>query len=359
QIIYMDKVPDSAAVNESVRLAKSLKLFKSSGFINGLLRSFLRNNKVIPTPPESDTDYYLSVKYSCPKYLVSLWREAYGDTLCESILKTLSGRPPLTVHTNTLLLTADELIKKLDKEGVKAEKSSVLPFMLSISHSGSVNSLETFKRGEFFVQDESSAICAELTGAKPHDTVFDVCSAPGGKTFAMAMMMENTGAVRAFDVHVHKIKLIESGAFRLKLKNIKPSVRDARLDEELTEKADIVLCDVPCSGFGIARRKPEIRYRKEENFESLPKLQYGILCNSAKLVKPGGTLQYSTCTLNPDENGKIAHKFLSEHTEFMPKELKLPSGIRREISEPLNQITFFPKENGGDGFFVAAFERCL
>ncbi len=357
QILYMDRVPDSAAVNECVKLAKEKKLFKSSGFINGLLRSFLRAEKEYALPPENDKNRRWSVIYSCPEYLVKLWRDSYGDEITEEILKSLSGRPPLCIHTNTLIVTPEELIEKLSHEGVSAEKSEVLDDLLNVTHSGAVDKLSAYRRGEFFVQDESSAICAAVTGVKSGDTVFDVCSAPGGKAFAMAMLMKGEGSIRAFDVHLHKMKLIESGAYRLKIKNLKASLRDAATDKELDERADVVLCDVPCSGFGIIRRKPEIRYRKEQNFAELPPLQYEILSNSARLVKEGGTLVYSTCTLNPEENGEVCKKFLLNHPEFRAKDIILPKGIEHRTDEPRNELTMFPHEQGGDGFFVATFER--
>ncbi len=357
QLLYMDKVPDSAAVNESVKLAKEKKLFKSSGFINGLLRSFLRNEKKLSLPDEKDKSRYLSVKYSCPEYLVTLWLKAYGEEITLEILKSLSGRPPLTIHVNTLKTTPEKLLEALKTEGVSAEQSNILPWILSVENTGGIDTLNAYKKGEFFVQDESSTLCAYFTDAKEGDTVFDICSAPGGKAFSMAMMMNNMGLIKAFDVHVHKIKLIESGAYRLGIKCIKPSVRDGAEDRDFSEKADIVLCDVPCSGFGIIRRKPEIRYTKEANYSELPALQLEILENSARLVKKGGVLQYSTCTLNPEENSEIAEKFLEKHPEFKAGELKLPEGISHRINEPSNQLTMFPEENSGDGFFVASFER--
>ncbi len=357
QLLYMGKVPDSAAVNESVKLAKDKKLFKSSGFINGLLRSFLRADKKYSMPPETDKSRYLSVKYSCPEYLVTLWLESYGEKLTLEILDSLSGRPPLCVHTNTLKLTSDELIERLSKEGVNAQKSEVLPEILTITNTGAVDTLESFKKGDFFVQDESSAICASLTEVKSGDRVFDICSAPGGKAFSMAIKMGNTGSIKAFDIHLHKIKLIEAGAYRLGIKNIKPSVRDGAEDKEFCETARVVLCDVPCSGFGIIRRKPEIRYTKEENYGGLPALQLKILENSAKLVEKGGILQYSTCTLNPEENSLVAEVFLQKHPEFKPHILNLPKGVERKYKEPLNQLTMFPTPFGGDGFFVASFEK--
>ncbi len=357
QILYMDKVPDSAAVNECVNLAKKKKLFKSSGFINGLLRTFIRTENKLILPAQADKVKYLSVKYSCPEYLVSLWMNAYKEEVTEQILSALSGRPPLTVRVNTLLTDSETLIENLEEEGVKAQ---VFPFcdnMLSLENTGAVDNLKSFELGEFFVQDGASALCAALSGAKSGNIVFDVCSAPGGKTFAMAIAMENKGEIRAFDLHPHKIRLIESGARRLGISIVNASVRNAADDKELTDTADVVLCDVPCSGFGILRRKPEIRYKKADDYMNLPPIQMQILENSAKLVKCGGTLVYSTCTLNPAENREIVENFLSAHPEFVPKMINLPESVLRKIDEPENMITLFPTTGGADGFFVATMER--
>ncbi len=358
QILYMDKVPDSAAVNESVNLAKKKKLFKSSGFINGMLRSLIRAENKVILPSESDKIKHLSVKYSCPEYLVKLWLDAYEEDVTLSILESLCGRPPLTIHVNTLLTDSDTLIENLSEEGVKAEKSQ-LKDMLTVNNTGAVDTLKAYELGEFFVQDTASALCAHVANPKAGEKVYDVCSAPGGKSFAMAINMENKGEVYSFDLHPHKIKLIESGATRLGISSIKAKIRDAAEDSSLTEAADVVLCDVPCSGFGILRRKPEIRYKKNEDYMNLPPLQYSILENSAKLVKSGGTLVYSTCTLNPDENSAVVEKFLASHPEFVRKTLSLPDGFSHVIDEPSNMLTLFPSKNGNDGFFIAVMERSV
>ncbi len=358
QIIYMDKVPDNASVNESVNLAKKKKLFKSSGFINGMLRSFIRNGSKVLLPPEDDTLRYLSVKYSCPEYLCKLWLEQYGLDVTTDILETLSGRPPLFAHVNTLLTDEDTLIDNLNRDGVKAEKSTILPNMLTLRDTGDLTTLNAFQKGEFFIQDMASAVCAELTGVKPSDVVYDVCSAPGGKSFAMAIKMDNKGEVYSFDLHPHKIKLICDGANRLGISIIKASVRNAETDNTELKEADVVLCDVPCSGFGVLRRKPEIRYTKEADFTALPKVQFNILQNSAKLVKKGGTLVYSTCTLNNSENREVVERFLSSNPDFIPMPIEnLPQGIERKIAEPSNMITLFPTKEGSDGFFVCILKR--
>lgn len=360
QIVYMDKVPDNAAVNESVNLAKKKKLYKSSGFINGMLRSFIRSGSKLCLPDQSDKVKYLSVRYSCPEYIVKLWLDSYNEEITEDMLMSLGGRPPMTLRVNTLTTDEEKLISELRAEGVTAEASPVFKNMIEIRDSGAVDRLKAYERGDFFVQDTASALCAFLCGAKPGDKVIDVCSAPGGKTFNIAMNMENKGEIHAFDIHPHKIRLIESGACRLGISMIKASIRDAAKDTEYKGKADVVLCDVPCSGLGILRRKPEIRYRKSEAFEVLPELQYTILSNSAGLVGDKGTLVYSTCTLNPDENEKIVERFLSEHTEFKAKEIVLPQGITHRISEPCGMLTLFPKSDdvhSTDGFFIALLER--
>jgi len=359
QILYMDKVPDSAAVNESVNLAKKKKLFKSSGFINGMLRSFIRDDNKLILPDEKDKVKHLSVKYSCPEYLVSLWLDAYKEDVTVSILESLCGRPPLNIHINTLLTDAESLAENLSEEGVEVEISPECRNMLRVKNTGAVDNLKAYTLGEFFVQDTASAICAEVASPKPGEIVFDVCSAPGGKAFAMAINMENKGKVRAFDLHPHKIKLIEAGAKRLGISIIEASVRDAAIDDKLSEKADVVLCDVPCSGFGILRRKPEIRYKKSEDYMNLPSLQLQILENSAKLVKDGGRLIYSTCTLNPKENSGVVHRFLSSHPEFSLAPFEETLGLHKIIDKPSGMITLFPAKGSNDGFFIAAMERCL
>ena len=324
-----------------------------------MLRSFIRDDNKLILPDEKDKVKHLSVKYSCPEYLVSLWLDAYKEDVTVSILESLCGRPPLNIHINTLLTDAVSLAENLSEEGVEVEMSDECDNMLRVKNTGAVDNLKAYTLGEFFVQDTASAICAEVASPKPGEIVFDVCSAPGGKAFAMAINMENKGKVRAFDLHPHKIKLIEAGAKRLGISIIEASVRDAAIDDKLSEKADVVLCDVPCSGFGILRRKPEIRYKKSEDYMNLPSLQLQILENSAKLVKDGGRLIYSTCTLNPKENSEVVLRFLSSHPEFSLAPFEETLGLHKIIDEPSGMITLFPAKGSNDGFFIAAMERCL
>ncbi|MCH5299052.1 MAG: 16S rRNA (cytosine(967)-C(5))-methyltransferase RsmB [Ruminococcus sp.] len=356
QLLFMDKVPDSAAVNESVNLAKKNKLYKSSGFINGILRSITRAEVKYKLPDEKkDKLYYLSVKYSCPRDIVRLWIESYGEENAVGILKSLSGRPQLTARVNTLKTNVDSLIDELEKENVKSEKSPLIDNALLLTDTGSIENLKAYREGKLYIQDCASQICIKALSPEPNDIMLDVCSAPGGKSFTSAQYMENSGEIHAFDIYEHKLKLINDTASRLGITNIKTAIRNADTDTSELPLADKVLCDVPCSGLGIILRKPEIRYKDDLFNPDLPKLQYRILCNTARFVKAGGTLVYSTCTLNPAENQKNAEKFLREHPDFEPLALNL--NVKRLIDEPEHMLTLFPQANHTDGFFISAFKK--
>lgn len=355
QLLFMDKVPDSAAVNESVKLAKKNKLMRSAGFINGLLRSITRAEVKYTLPDKADMAEYLSVKYSCPKEIVRLWLVSYGGTITEEILASLSGRPRLNARVNTLKTTADELISELRSQGVNAEKSELDENAVVLSSTGSVESIRAFKEGKLYIQDLASQLCVKALGPKAGEVMLDVCSAPGGKSFTAAQYMQNCGKIYAFDIYEHKLNLISDNAKRLGITNIRTSLCDACDESSELTLAEKVLCDVPCSGLGILSRKPEIRYKKGIVDTDLPALQYKILCNSARFVMVGGTLVYSTCTLNPEENNKIAERFLNEHSDFEP--LPLDLGIKSIIDEKENTLTLFPSNGLTDGFFISAFKR--
>ncbi len=355
QLVFMDKVPDNAAVNEAVKLCKKEKLFHSGGFVNGLLRSITRSEERFPLPDERDRVKYLSVKYSCPEDIVTLWIEDYSYEITEQLLGSLSGRPPIYIRVNTLKTTAAELIGKLSSESVSA-KTTPLDNCLELEFTGSIASLDCYRQGLFHVQDMSSQICCEIVGASDTDTVSDVCAAPGGKSLNLAQRVGG-GKVISCDIYDHKIKLIASSAKRLGISNINAMVRDASDTEKPLEMSDRILCDVPCSGLGVMRRKPEIRYKSDTGVGTLPKLQLAILENSARFVKPGGTLVYSTCTLNKKENNDNAAAFLNAYPEFEPLPIHIPNGIKRTIEEDDNCLTLFPQTNGTDGFFIAAFRK--
>lgn len=356
QLLYMDKVPDSAAVNESVKLCKKLRLFKSSGFVNAVMRGFIRADKKYNLPDEAERLKYMSVVYSCPEELVSELCDTYTEEVCEKILSGIIGRPPITVRVNTLKTDKAKLKKELTERGIGVEDISFLENSLNLSSTGSLDKIPQFAKGHFFVEDAASQLCAEILSAQPGERIADVCAAPGGKSIYSAIRMGNKGEIFCYDVHEHKLRLIESSAKRLGVGIIHTAVRDASLSSDLPV-CDRILCDVPCSGLGIIRRKPEIRYKTDTNIDILTKLQYSILCVSAEHLPTGGVLVYSTCTLRKKENHDIVERFLSEHPDFCGEDIKLPEGIGHVIDEDKHCLTLLPGLYGTDGFFIAKLRR--
>ena len=348
QILFMNKVPISAAVNESVSLAKRNSLSFASGLVNAVLRKIASNGILLPD--EKDKAYYLSVKYSCPVEYVQLWFEELGEADTVSLLESTVGETEIIIRTNTCRCSSDELIEILGSEGVKAEKKDI-DNAPSIYLSGQdIEALNSYKEGLFHVQDLSCQICCRALGAKNNETIFDLCSAPGGKAFTVAQHMNNEGSVRCFDLYKSRVELIKKGADRLGLTCISAEVSDASIYNEKIGMADRVLCDVPCSGLGIIRRKPEIKYKSIESLSDLPEIQYNILSNAARYVKPAGTLVYSTCTLLRRENNDVCERFLNLNEDFYAV---TPAP---DISQD-KYLTLLPHKNGGDGFFIAVFKR--
>lgn len=356
QLAFMDKVPASAAVNEAVKICKKEKLYQSSGFVNALLRNAAKSDLLTVLPSPKDQIRFLSVKYSCPEKIIKLWISDYNKTVAEGILKALDGKPPVYVRVNTLKTNTAELSEKLSSGGISAVTVNGLSNALEIRSFGSLSDNEQYKQGLFYVQDLSSQICCEILNAKPGDIVSDVCSAPGGKSFTSAQNMCGQGAVYSYDIYPHKLKLIENTAARLGIDNIKVSLRDALSDIPLND-SDKIICDVPCSGLGVLRRKPEIRYKDDTGIDSLPDIQLKILENTAKYLKSGGVLVYSTCTLHNDENSGVVNRFLAEHKDFVPYPITLPQGIKRTINEPEYMLTLFPQTNNTDGFFICTIKK--
>ncbi len=356
QLYFMDAVPESAAVNESVKLCKDNKLYSASKFVNAVLRAATKENNIKLPDKRRGKNKYLSIKYSCPEAIIRLWRSSYGDELTEGILKELDGRPPMTARVNTLKISKDELIGRFSDIGITAVSCEKVPDCIELQNTGAVEELALYKEGSFHIQDRASQLCCGKKKKKSGNTVIDACSAPGGKAFTLSEMMKNQGSMIACDLYEHRLGLIEDGAKRLGINIIETIAASADKYRDFPQ-ADRVLCDVPCSGLGIIRRKPELRYKQDLGLENLPDLQYNILRNCADFVKKGGLLIYSTCTLNPDENGRNAERFLSERKDFEPYEISLPDGIRRGMDEPENQLTLFPQINGTDGFFISAFQK--
>ena len=359
QIRYLEKIPPSAAVDECVTLAKKNGEFRASGFVNAILRSLLRNPGKVRLPDEkSEPILYRSVLYSCPGPLVSFWREQYGAELADAILEGTASKPDFFIRVNNTRISEQQLMERLRSEGIESESAPWPEGALRIvKNAGELCRSACYREGLFHVQDISSQLCCRIADPQPGERVVDVCAAPGGKTFTLAEKMENSGEVISCDVYPRRVGLIEEGARRLGLSAVRTLVRDAAKPDGDLPQAERVLCDVPCSGLGVIRRKPEIRYKFPMTIDSLPDLQYGILCRSAGLVKSGGVLVYSTCTLNPAENAGVAGRFLKENDGFDPLVLRLPERVARTVSEPENQITLIPGKHGPDGFFISAFRK--
>lgn len=356
QLYYCDKIPPSAAVDEAVRCAKAFGQGRSAGFVNGVLRAAERAGREIPLQPGLQQAERLSILYSCPAWIIRLWQKAYGEESCLRLLEASFGRPPLTARVNPLKNTEEELCRRLEAEGAAAARHPFVPGALELQVSGGVEGLAAFKQGCFHIQDAAAQLCALLVGAQPGETIADVCAAPGGKSFTMAQQMQDKGRLLAFDSHAPRVGLIEEGAKRLGLSIIRARVRDAAAaPADFT--ADRVLCDVPCFGLGILRRKPEIRYKPPAGLDNLPGVQYCILVRSSLLVKNGGVLVYSTCSLNPAENGEVARRFLHENPGFCPLPLHLPKGMPKLPGEAENEATLMPHLHQTDGFYIAAFQK--
>lgn len=357
QIVYMDKVPDSAACNQSVKLARIRRKESATGFVNGILRSFIRNDKIVNLPDKNkDLLKYLEIKYSCPKYMIKSFIDDYGYDNATNMLDKLDVEAPMWIRVNNTKTSKMNLKDSLIEQGVTVEDSYICDNTLGLTNTGSIENNKSFKSGEFHIQNLSSQICCEIINPQQDETVYDVCAAPGGKSFTLAEIMNNKGKVISCDLHENKVKLIQKGATRMGLTSIQTQVRDASKNIVKLAKADKVLCDVPCSGFGAIKSKPEIRYRKGIKLDNLVNLQYIILCESAKLVKDDGLLFYSTCTLNKKENDCNVERFLKEHSEFTRYSIDKTKFNFLQPDEPDNQLTIFISDIL-DGFFISAFRK--
>lgn len=347
QLYFMDKVPASAVINEAVNLSKETGCAFASGLINAVLRKIdAKRVNLADTPDE--------IRYSCPEHLIRMWKKMYGEENTAGILENINKAAPFYIRVNTLKTNQEALIKLLEQEGIFA-KETVFPNALKLENVGGVAQLASFQAGLFHVQDLASQLCAEALGAKPGETVFDLCAAPGGKTFTIAQSMKNEGRILAFDLYEHRLDLIQKTAETLGIINLETALGDASKFNRNLPQADRVLCDVPCSGLGIIRRKPEIRYKNLDSIKELPALQLAILENGSNYVKPGGTLIYSTCALNKKENNQVADAFLKKYPEFHA--VPIFSEIPGSNMETTPYLTLFPHINGADGFFIAKFER--
>jgi 16S rRNA (cytosine967-C5)-methyltransferase len=352
QIRYLDKVPSFAAVNEAVNLTKKKSNIGASQLVNGVLRSYLRNSDAKYYNEKDDIDR-LCFEYSFTKFLVKLFIKQYGFESTEEILKGLNYKPDVTVRVNTLKLTYKEIWEKLIENGYNIEKGYVFPNAIRIIKGKNIENNLLFNQGYITVQDESAMLPASSMDLTQNLKVLDLCSAPGGKATHIAELMENTGHISAFDIHKNKLSLIEENLKRIGITNTTCEVIDATIyTENLFECADRVLMDVPCSGLGIIRKKPEIKWSKHINkLQGLVETQRKIMENASKYVKKGGVLLYSTCTLNKEENEDNIDWFIESHPEFKIEPVFYGKYNNINYSDK-GYATILPNEYM-DGFFIA------
>lgn len=354
QLKYMDSVPSSAVCNEAVKITNKRKMTGLKGFVNGVLRNIARNLEHIDYPQEKTEE--LSIKYSIPKWIIAMWNEQYGETKTINMLESLYVSKTTTVRCNTSKADIEEIIKNLEYNGVEVKRSDLYENALYIKGYDSLEKLDGFRAGLITVQDESSMMVGLASGVKPGDYVIDVCAAPGGKSLHISELMNNTGCVDARDVSQYKIGLIQENIKRIGTKNIKTTVVDAtKLDENSIEKADVVIADLPCSGLGVIGNKSDIKYHvTKKQIYQLVELQREILSVVCQYVKPGGTLVFSTCTVNTFENDDNV-KWIEEH---LPLKIKsLGESLPEELRSEKGYVQIFPGEYGMDGFFLSTFEK--
>lgn len=342
QLIFMDSVPDYAAVNETVKMARRLVPGRD-GFVNGVLRGYKKKKDQLEMP-DYDTDpiKYLSLKYSFAEWIVNLWSEQYGLEKAEQLLMASNERPQLSIRVNRLKISRKDLAERLREKGFEVDHGRLSERSLFVKGSGLLDS-EEYEKGLFSVQDESSILTAEILAPKSGETVIDVCAAPGGKTLAIAEIMANAGRILAFDIYEHKLELLKREAQRLGISIIETGEHDGTiLREELIQSADRVLVDGPCSGLGVIRRKPEIKYKEiEDEGRELAEKQLAILKIASQYVKKEGFLLYSTCTVNKVENAEVVSRFLRKHREF----------------ELVRSRQLLPGVDETDGFFICKMRR--
>ncbi len=360
QLKFMDSVPDSAVCNEAVKLAQKKGFYNLKPFVNGVLRTIARQMGELEYPSrEENLLRYLSVKYSMPESLVLRWLNDYGEETTEKILEDFLKEKPMTVRCRTYLNSKEKICRSLTEQGVKVEQAPYLPYALYISGFNHILTLDAFLEGKIQVQDVSSMLVAEVANPQKGDYVIDLCAAPGGKSLHMGDKMEGYGTVDARDLSQYKVDLIEENIQRTESINVQAKVMDATvfdLDSEC--KADIVLADVPCSGYGVIGKKPEIKYRATpQKQEEIVILQRTILDRAAEYVKPRGVLIYSTCTIAKEENEENMMWFMNNHP-FKLESLDpcLPEELHSETTA-LGYLQLLPGVHKTDGFFIAKFRR--
>lgn len=359
QLRYMDSVPASAVCNEAVKLAVKKGFSGLRGFVNGVLRNISRNLDQIEWPSKEHPEEYLSVKYSMPRWIVKRWLCAYEIETVEGMLTAFLTHKPMTIRCNLTQIQPEALKDKLEKEGIKVERHPYLSYAFVISGVDYLGGLESFRQGDFYIQDISSMLVGELADPKDGAYVLDVCAAPGGKALHVAEKLKGTGTVEARDLTEYKVNLIRENIGRSRMENVKAVCMDATVrDENSIQKADVLIADLPCSGLGILGRKPDLKHNQSEQaVAELAELQRKILSTVQEYVKPGGTLIYSTCTITKEENIENVQWFLKEYPEYIPEEIgtALCDELRPGVKDGCLQL--LPGIHQSDGFFIVKLRR--
>ena len=351
QILFLDKVPASAAINEAVKIMHKRKMSNLSGFVNGVLRNIDRNKSEITYPN-------LSVYYSIPEWIITRWMKYYGEMETKAICESLSQRARVCIRINTLKTTKDKVKALLSEEGITVLEEGFLPESLYIHAPSGIHHSPSFKAGLWTVQDESAMLVGHVLGPEKGDEILDVCSAPGGKTVHLAELMQNEGHIIGADVHEHKIELIEKNAKRLGASIVEGKLQDGMLiNEDWKEKFDKILLDAPCSGLGIIKRKPDIRYAKDETaIRDINNIQRKLLKNAINYLKKDGILVYSTCTLTQEENQNMVEYALSLGLQLDAIPYDMPACLKPYIKDNA-YIEILPHVTDTDGFFMARFRK--
>lgn len=353
QILFMDKVPDRAAVHEAVEQVKRWNKPRAAGMVNAVLRKCVASKNALPPLRGKDDAELLALQYSHPRWLVERLLALLGRQETEQLLALHNQPAPTAIQTNTLKTTPAALRQELEAAGVSVTDHPWLEGCFLAAGTGDLEKLPAFTEGRCTVQDAAARLVALAAAPGQHDRVLDVCAAPGGKSFALAMDMADGGDILSCDVHPHKLKLIEGGAQRLGIRSIRTALADGREEHAAwLEQADLVVADVPCSGLGIIRKKPDIRYKSPAELKQLPPIQRAILNNVCRYVRPGGVLVYATCTILPEENEEQIAAFLAAHPEFEKTPFTLPG-----IGSCDGAVTLYPHRTGTDGFFICRMRR--
>ncbi len=350
QILFLSKIPHAAAVNEAVEFVKKIRGQKAANLVNAVLRNIIRNINKLPTPDsEADPIQYLSIMYAHPSWIVKRWVERYGLYETEQLLAANNERPTIVVRANSLKTNAEELAKLFDERGIKYSRSKYLDNFLKVGHLSGIYNLDLFAQGYFSVQDESAGLVVKLLDPKPGEKVIDLCSAPGGKTTFIAEMMKNEGKIIAVDKYEHRLNLVKQSCERLGITNVEFIAEDATTLS--VEPANKVLVDAPCSGLGVIQKKPDIKWQRElTDIKNLAKTQIELLETAEKLVKEGGVIVYSTCTIEPEENIEVVKAFIERHPEFEIEDAR--NYLPADVVNSDGHMETFPHKHDMDGSFA-------